>query len=409
VTRKKREKPLSDTKPRSSTPPGCLVPFFAVFLVVGLLAGKTFLWEPLRNSVRARSWIQAPCLVLSSEVKRHAGDETDTFSVAIRYRYEFGGVRYESGRYDFEPRPSSGRRAKRAIVARYPAGTETTCVVNPDDPSEAVIDRGLGSWAWSGLFPLPFILAGAGGIWWVIRSRRDEKRKREEREARFRGESLPKPPEPSASVQGPLTLKPKQGAGVRAAGTGCVALFWNGIVATFVTLASRDWIAGEGPWFATLFLVPFVLVGLALLWAFLKTLRGLAAPRPVLTLEPATIRLGSDARLSWGFQGRTRSLSSLQVTLEGSEEATYSRGTDRVTDRTLFHRSDVVRTPDPFEATTGATTFHVPSGTVPTLSAPSNRVVWLLRLTARIQGTDDVKEEYEFTVLPPVAPGRFGG
>lgn len=408
MTREKKEKPLSDTKPRSSTPPGCLVLFFAIFLVVGLLAGRTFLWEPLRNAVRARSWVEAPCVVLSSEVERHRGDETDTFRVAIRYRYSFGGATYESGRYDFEPRPSSGRSAKQAIVARHPAGLESTCFVNPENPSEAVVDRGLGAWTWFGLFPLPFVLVGAGGIWSVIRSRRDERRKREEREARFRGESLPEPPEPFASAGGPGTLKPKDGPGVRAAGIGCVALFWNGIVGVFVTLAVREWNAGKAPWFMTLFLVPFVLAGLTFLRAFAKSLLSLAAPRPLLTLEPATVPLGAGARLSWVFRGRSRSPSSLLVTLEGSEEATYSRGTDRVTDRALFHRSDVVRTAEPFEAATGTKTFTLPAGTVPTLSAPSNRIVWLLRLTARIEGTDDVKEEYEITVLPPVAPGRFG-
>jgi hypothetical protein len=171
VIREKKGKPLSDTKSRSGTPPGCLVPFFAVSLVVGLLSAKTFLWEPLRDLLRARSWLETPCVVLSSEVKRHPGDESDTFSVAIRFRYSYDGATHESGRFDFESASSSVRRAKEAIVARCPAGLETTCWLNPYDSREAVIERGTGAWAWFALFPIHFVGVGAGGIWWVIRSR----------------------------------------------------------------------------------------------------------------------------------------------------------------------------------------------------------------------------------------------
>ena len=342
-----------------------------------------------------------PCVVLSSEVKRHPGDDADTFSVAIRFRYTFRGRAYESGRYDFEPGSSSGSDAKQEIVDRLPAGSETTCWVNPERPSEAVIDREAGSWAWFALFPLPFLAVGTGGIWWVIRARRKEARDRAAREAASRGAA----PRVDA-IPGPLRLKPRQGPVVRAAGTGFVALFWNGVVAVFAGFAVKGWLDGDGSWVLTLFLVPFLLVGAGLLWAFGKSLRGLASPRPVLTLEPGSVPVGGGARLSWAFEGRAPSLSLLRVTLEGSEEASYSRGTDRVTDRSLFHRSDVVLTGDPLQAVAGSADVAPPGGAVPSLEAPSNRVVWLLRVVGERPGAPRIEEEFEIDVVPP-PPGSW--
>ena len=314
MTRRKRERPLSDAKPRSGAPPGWLVPFFALLLVAGLFAGEVPFLDPLRDLLRARSW------------------------------------------------------------------------------------------AWFVLYPLPFVGVGAGGIWWVVWSRR----KTRSGETAARGTPSETPPVSTGALHGPLPLKSRQGPVARSAGAGCVALFWNGIVGVFAGFAAKLWIDGEGSWLLTLFLVPFVLVGVALLLAFLKSLRALGTPRPVLTLEPAAIPVGGSARLSWAFPGRAPSISVFQVTLEGSEEATYSRGTDRVTDRALFHRSDVVLTLDPHEAATGSATVAPPAGAVPSFSAPSNRVLWLLRLTARIHGKEDLKEEYEVTVAPPEPGGKAG-
>jgi len=91
--------------------------------------------------------VEAPCVVLSSEVMRHPAKRPTRSAWRSATAIRIGGSTYGASRYDFEPRPSIGRKAKKRIVARFPAGLETTCRVNPDVPSEAVIDRGLGAWA----------------------------------------------------------------------------------------------------------------------------------------------------------------------------------------------------------------------------------------------------------------------
>ena len=44
-----------------------------------------------------------------------------------------------------------------------------------------------------------------------------------------------------------------------------ICLFWNGIVSVFVVKIIMDWRGGNGNWFETLFLTPFVLIGLVIL------------------------------------------------------------------------------------------------------------------------------------------------
>ena len=44
-----------------------------------------------------------------------------------------------------------------------------------------------------------------------------------------------------------------------------ICLFWNGIVSVFIVKTTTDWRGGGGNWFETLFLIPFVLIGLAIL------------------------------------------------------------------------------------------------------------------------------------------------
>ena len=45
-------------------------------------------------------------------------------------------------------------------------------------------------------------------------------------------------------------------------GTLAFCVIWNGIVAVFVVMAVRGHLAGQPDWFLTLFIIPFVLIGL---------------------------------------------------------------------------------------------------------------------------------------------------
>jgi hypothetical protein len=110
--------------------------------------------------------------------------------------------------------------------------------------------------------------------------------------------------------------------------------------------------------------------------------------------------------VSWRFGGRYDRITRLHVYLEAREEATYVRGTDRRTDRSVFFHLDLVDTPKPFEIAIGSAAFTIPPDTMHSLNARHNKIIWELKLHGEIPNWPDVREEFVLQVLPRA--GRDG-
>lgn len=397
---------------------GCLVLFFLVFLLFGGGFLYGFFVRPVLGILAAKNWPEVPCTILTSEVKTHRGSDGNTYSVAITYAYEFDGRDYESSRYHFLGGSSSGHARKQAVVDRLPPGTRTVCYVNPADPSQSVLERGLTPDLWFGLIPLVFVLIGAVGSVYGFRQWR-------------RSTALPPaapglPPiaslRPSAIVAAPgnqpfpdgtrplpaepLELKPGTGPWMKLLGALFVTVFWNGIVSLFVVHAVKGWRSGQGEWFLTLFLIPFVLIGIAMIFAVVYFFLALFNPRPTLRITPGTPRLGDRVQVEWRFAGRSDVLQQVNLWLEGREEATYRRGTNNTTDRNVFARLEIARVSARGTLRTGAGTVNLPSDSMHSFASHNNKIVWNLRIHGDIAFWPDVNEEFPLDVRPTGAPGR---
>lgn len=151
-------------------PQGCLVLFFSVFFLAG--AGfSLFFVQPALKVLAARSWQPTPCTILSSQVRTHSGDDGSTYSVDVLFAYTFNGREYKSNRYQFLGGSTGGYAAKERIVRRLPPQTRTECYVDPDEPSQAVLNRDFGADYLFGLVPLLFVGVGLGGMIFAIRGR----------------------------------------------------------------------------------------------------------------------------------------------------------------------------------------------------------------------------------------------
>lgn len=398
-----RARTTGDASSRREAPLGCLAVFFLFFLAVGLGAFWSLAVDPTLRTLAARSWPDVPCTIVSSAVIAHEGGDGATYEIAIRYRYEFGGKTYEGQRYSFFGVPSSGRAGKERVVRRYPPGLETVCFVNPADPSEAVLTRELGGGAAVGLFALPFILVGAGGLWYALVAgpRARARRARTALTERASGARTAAPAVAwEAAESGPATLRPVASRIGSLAGRAIFALVWNGVVGGVGAAA----FASETPFFVRLFLIPFALVGLgAILWA-IHGLLALSNPRVVLRVSEAAPRLGERVKLSWEVEGRGSALERLSVLLVGREEAKYRRGTDTVTDREVFYEETLVEALDPGEiARGGEVEFAVPEGSLHTFEAPNNKVFWRLVVRGTIPRWPDIADEYPL-IVRPLAP-----
>lgn len=112
-------------------------------IVLPLLMFHFFFLIPLRRVRRARTWRETSCIIVSSSASE---DETDSglYRMLVTYQYDFAGRHYSSSRYSFSPSSASvGYKGKKRIVGHLTPGTKTICYVNPDNPGDAVIERGL--------------------------------------------------------------------------------------------------------------------------------------------------------------------------------------------------------------------------------------------------------------------------
>jgi len=389
--------PLSNRR-GGSFPAGCLLLFFAVFFLTGLAAFYFATLRPVMSYLAARSWQETTCTVLSSQVGTHPGSDSTTYSVDVVYTYSFEGRAFQSDRYGFLGGSSSGRTGKEEIVGRYPPGARVPCWIDPAHPEQAVLSREPSAEWLIGLVPLVFMLVGAAGILWSLRM---------SRRVRATASALPLAPAepfgllaPPAAAGGSLELKPEATPWGKLLGLTFLALFWNGIISVFVWQASVGWRAGRPDGCLTLFLVPFVLVGLGLIYAVIRQLLILFNPRLHLTLSPGTLAAGQTGYLQWSLGSRGGGVKRLTIILEGREEAQYRRGTSTYTDKSVFATLTLVDTRQELEIPSGSTSFAVPPDGMPSFTAPHNKIRWAVKAHCDIPGWPDSDDEYEVLVRP---------
>jgi hypothetical protein len=185
-------------------------------------------------------------------------------------------------------------------------------------------------------------------------------------------------------------------------------LFWNGIVAVFVVVALRGFLKGDPDWVLTVFIVPFVLVGIGLIVFFLRGLVVTTAVGPTLIeISDQPLRPGERYRLFVSQTGRLR-MKSMEVLFVCDEETTYRQGTDtrtetkRVYEQPLVRRERFeVRASAPFEADCEA---QVPAGAMHSFKSGHNEVAWKIV----VKGSPVRWPDYERSFRVIVYPSRNG-
>ena len=396
----------------SQKPSGCwsgcfLCVFFSIFFVVGCITFFFMFLRPLYQIHAARNWVEAPCVIESSEVLEHSDSDGTTYSVRVVYKYFFQGKTYSSDRYSFEAGSTNGRAGKERIVDRYPPGSESICYVDPSDPTQAVLNREFVPAIWFGLLPLIFVAVGGGGIWFGVwgvgrRGRRgvmsrtewmpNVQQRRVERQPQWEHAAQPD--------SGPVTLEPDMSRWGKLALALLLAVFWNGITSVFVTMAVVSHVTGNPEWFLTIFIIPFVLVGLGMILYAGYSLLALFTPQPVVTVSSRSVRLGEFIELSWVFGGSSQAIRQLSISICGRELATYRRGTKTHTDEKVFCEIPVVETASFLQIQQGDAKIQIPKDTMHSFESEHNKIVWTIRVKGEIRMWPNVDNSYSLFVLP---------
>jgi hypothetical protein len=373
-------------------PIGCFLTFFMLF---GLGMSFVFLW-PLVEIVQATGWREVPCTILTSEVESHRGSKGgSTYSVAVTYEYFVDDERHVGTRYKFMGGSSSGYEAKQEIVDRLKPGTRAVCYVNRRNADDSVIERGFTADLLFGFIPLLFAAIGAGGLYATFFSKR----------------RLPPPGAapgvPAASAaKGAVTLKSQTSPAMR---FGCMlafAVFWNSIISVFVAETYSGWRAGHADGCRTVFMIPFVLVGLGLLVGCVYGFLALFNPRPTIKLSSGVVALGDLLEVEWQTEGSVSRVRSFSITLEGREEATHGQGKGKSTDKSTFAVIELARSKQAKELRRGKAKFTVPADSMHSFKSDHNKFVWAIHVKGEIPWWPDVGEEFPIEVLPqPLPPG----
>ena len=388
-------------RPDDSVGEGC---FSSLLFALLLLAGSVILWalflKPFALLLEASRWDATPCIIIESQAEP-AQRQGDFYKATVRYRYVYKDQTYYSPNIWFVKPGLDARKEIQALVNRYPKGAAFECYVNPADPRQAFLERGFKPELLISIFPLIVAVVGLTGLTANALRRLHPQLPQRIPTSGFAAEH-PRSRHVRVAADGTVVYRTPAGA-ARALALLVFTLLWNGLVSFLVREVVINWSSGVPNcygWTLTAFSIPFVVGGIALLWATGHTLLRLLNPRPTLVLSRPSVPLGGSIDVSWRLSGRASRLQRLTLQLEGREEATYARGSRLLTDSETFRTITLLDSTDPAQMSDGTASLRMPPYTVPTFQGASNAIVWVLRLSGRIQRRPAIDQELELLVEP---------
>lgn len=398
--------------------------FFAVVLAAGCGGMAALVFTLVVPEWRVNhDFAETDCAVVKKSVGEIKGDDGPLYRPEFKIQYQVNGHTYCETTYDIHNAYSSGRDDKQAIVNDVAEGEEYLCWYDPDDPHRVVLVRGYTWWIWL-VFSIPasFIVIGGVGLiyamlhWGTSAERRAALARRAQDYAPFDGAArqavrFPNIPNCTDITNSPGTrlrfrLPIAASPAWAVMGTLLACVLWNGIVTVFAVIAVRGFLEGRPDWFLTLFVVPFVVVGLGLVVLLVRMLLTTTGIGPtLLELSEHPLRPGGQCRLLLVQSGRLK-MKRLRLALVCEEEATYRQGTNTRTETCRVYDQEVLCHEDfeigsglPFESQCD---LSVPAGAMHSFKAGHNQVNWKLIVEGDAAGWRQYTRSFAILVHPAI-------
>ncbi len=369
------------------------------------------------------------CVVCGVRVGEKEGDDGTLYRPEVQIKYQVDGETYRIWTYDIHTVGgagySTGRDDAEEALSGFEADKQYVCCYDPAEPSVAVLVRGSIWWVWlSFLVPISFVVIGGGGLLYRLLTwgKSAERRAAIARHApaldRLVNNVRTRPDFPGIPVPTKVTDSPgtklafrlpvvgSQAWALLAWLTACV--LWNGTVSVFVAVAVRTFLRGEPDWFLTLFILPFVLIGIGLIGFFFRQLVVATGVGPTLVeISDQPLYPGRRYRLFLSQTGRLK-INRMELFLVCDEETTYRHGTDTRTESQRVHQHPLLRREQlevdggsPLEA---ACEVEVPAGAMHSFKSDHNEVAWKIL----VKGTPARWPGFERSFPVIVYPGPNG-
>ena len=144
-----------------------IIGFVLIILNVTFLAIIFFM---RRKMAAVQQWPSTMGTVINSYLERRSSSEGGyTNYPVVQYSYQVAGQGYQSAK--LAPGPEVGGSGAGKVVARYPAGAQVMVFYNPQNHSEAVLERKApAQWLmWLLLIVFDLVLCGVIPIlWWAL-------------------------------------------------------------------------------------------------------------------------------------------------------------------------------------------------------------------------------------------------
>ncbi len=145
--------------PPFNTNPRVMIFMGLLFCAVPLTILTCIFFIPLVRTAMSSGWVECPATVTISTLETSRSSKGGTnYRIKLHASYSYEGRSYTCTKYDFFHTSfytNVGVKGMRETVASLPTGTQTTCLVNPKKPEEAVMRRNMPSLA--EIFPILFL------------------------------------------------------------------------------------------------------------------------------------------------------------------------------------------------------------------------------------------------------------
>lgn len=181
------------------------------------------------------------------------------------------------------------------------------------------------------------------------------------------------------------------------------------IFAIFWTAFSLFWeygvITGGAPWIMAVFGLPFIAIGVGMLWASaIPLILGTKLADPQILVDRNPLRVGETFSFNYTQPVKgTLIVQSLSTQLIFRETARYTRGTDTTTENhDVIHAvfKQAGQTYQAGQVIGEYQTVTLPADGMHSFVASDNQLRWYLKIDLLLPGWPDFKVEYEILVLP---------
>jgi hypothetical protein len=135
---------------------------FSVLIIDGILLGIIIVTQ--RSVAKAASWPSTMGTVVFSSIEWRRGSKGGSVAYpVVQYNYQVMGQMLQGRKV--QPGPETGGTGAQKVVDRYPAGAQVMVYYDPQNPSNAVLERGTPgyiTWLWVALILTDLFLCGMG-------------------------------------------------------------------------------------------------------------------------------------------------------------------------------------------------------------------------------------------------------